>query len=159
MGLTLQAAAERDDQALFQSSQLHYLGVVRIPLSAIAHGRAWLDNQRTISRHKVTKLKKIFNKEGCRRWDAKNHISALVDDSVFHEALRRSAVDASSIRSNGTGTIPKLELNSGIQVYCLQGRHRIAAATEFLNGDDCWWTVKLFQLGTLCNNHDDELDG
>ncbi len=123
--------------------------MVRVPLAAIAHGRAMLDNQQPISHRQVTKLKKIFGKEGCRRWDAKNYISALVDDAILHEALRRSAVDASSILSIGTGSIPKLELNSGIQVYCLQGRHRIAAATEFLDGHDRWWTVKLYQQGTL----------
>ncbi|KAI9883966.1 MAG: hypothetical protein M1823_004244 [Watsoniomyces obsoletus] len=146
MAGSLQAAAEIDDQELFKTSRLNYLGTVRIPLSAIHHHRAMLGNPRAISCSKVGRLKKIFHHEGCRRWDPKNYISALVEDTTFQVALRRSALNADSIRSTATTeTIPQLHQDSGIRVQCLQGRHRIAAATEYLEGDDRWWMVKLFQ--------------
>lgn len=103
----------------------------------------FVQHHRPISEKIVERLRSIFRREGCLRDDSGNWINALVDASHLESILSKNGLCEADLRSDAQ-KLPLLELN---RVDCLQGVHRILAASRLLNPNDRWWTVRLYSKG------------
>lgn len=101
----------------------------------------------------VLRLKKIFEKEGCRSLKVGNHIPAIVDghhlDTAIENAKRKEAwptgvLPSSYAMIDTENGYPELEFPGGIN--CLHGFHRIQAGKE-LRPAEKWWIVDLYLSG------------
>ncbi|KAF4763054.1 hypothetical protein N7455_003820 [Penicillium solitum] len=101
----------------------------------------------SISQHMNTKnverLCEIFDKEGCRRLDIYNHVSAVVSREHLHEALQAGRVNAGDMMTDQPSRYPHLHFSTG-SIQCLHGQHRLKAGEHYLPSIDQWWTVDLY---------------
>jgi Protein of unknown function (DUF3723) len=94
----------------------------------------------------VDRLCEIFRKEGCRRFDLRNHITAVVSRESLQSALRAARKTPDELLTTVPNNFPRLEFRAG-QVLCLHGQHRVRAGAEVLPAGDRWWTVDLYLDG------------
>ena len=94
----------------------------------------------------VARIIKIFELEGCLRMEEEHRIPAIIEDGLLQEALRLSSLTNTALVS--ARVPPELQLPQSIKLNCLHGRHRIAAAQEFLLPGNKWWTVDLYSGGS-----------
>lgn len=101
----------------------------------------------------VLRLKKIFEKEGCRSLKVGNHIPAIVDQHHLDAAIENAKqnktwntgiLPSSYVTIDTENGYPELEFPGGIN--CLHGFHRIQAAKE-LRPAEKWWIVDLYLSG------------
>ncbi|OBT56673.1 hypothetical protein VE04_03814 [Pseudogymnoascus sp. 24MN13] len=101
----------------------------------------------------VLRLKKIFEKEGCRSLKVGNHIPAIVDqrhlDAAIENAKQKEMWNAGVLPSSyatidSENGYPELEFPGGIN--CLHGFHRIQAG-KALRPAEKWWIVDLYLSG------------
>ncbi|KAJ5988270.1 hypothetical protein N7481_003480 [Penicillium waksmanii] len=136
------------DETLYTESELRlvterhrkYQGTAKINISQIVP-------HPSVSHHlnatNVRRLCEVFDKEGCRRLDVYNHVSAVVSSQHLHDALRSAQVSAAEMMTDQPNRYPHLHFNSD-QVKCLHGQHRLKAGEEHLSPIDQWWTVNLY---------------
>jgi hypothetical protein len=122
-----------------------YQGTARINLDQICFQP---NISRTLDRKNVDRLYEIFKKEGCRRFDVQNHVTATVSRQDLQIALQAARVSSRELLTNPPKEFPRLNFPTG-QLHGLHGQHRIQAATELLNRDDRWWTVDIYLDGTM----------
>ncbi|KAJ5676451.1 hypothetical protein N7536_012623, partial [Penicillium majusculum] len=79
----------------------------------------------------VERLYEIFDKEGCRRLDIYNHMSAVVSREYLHKALQVGRVNAGDIMTNQPSRYPHLYFSTG-SIQCLHGQHRLKAGEHYL---------------------------
>ncbi|KFY03092.1 hypothetical protein O988_01705 [Pseudogymnoascus sp. VKM F-3808] len=101
----------------------------------------------------VLRLKKIFEKDGCRSLKVGNHIPAIVDQHHLETAIENSKHKEMWIAGllpsiyatidSETG-YPELEFPGGIN--CLHGFHRVQAG-KALRPAEKWWIVDLYLSG------------
>ncbi|KAJ5766653.1 uncharacterized protein N7511_004269 [Penicillium nucicola] len=117
-----------------------YQGTAKINISQITP-------HPSISQHMNTKnverLCEIFDKEGCRRLDIYNHVSAVVSRQHLHEALQAGRVNAADMMTDQPSQYPRLHFSTG-SIQCLHGQHRLKAGEHYLPSIDQWWTVDLY---------------
>ncbi|KAI9853592.1 MAG: hypothetical protein M1824_001085 [Vezdaea acicularis] len=102
---------------------------------------------RSLSPAIVSRLRRVFELEGCLRLDSENYISAILDQVSLDAILSASHISAQDLllpRDNGIP--PLLDVPLSCKIQCLSGQHRIAAAKEILgeNEEESWWTVSLY---------------
>jgi hypothetical protein len=102
---------------------------------------------RSLDPRNVDRLCEIFSKEGCRRLEVANHVTAVVSNDNLNAALQKAEVSAALLMSGTSDQYPHLPFSSG-QVKCLHGQHRLKAGEEFLSECDQWWTVDLYLDGS-----------
>ena len=94
----------------------------------------------------VARLVQIFKLEGCDRLDIEHRVPVLIDSQI----LRQSLVASRKSNSDLLGEIPPtLSFPVNTQLKCLHGRYRLAAAKEFLEHGNKWWTVDFYDQTTL----------
>ncbi|KAJ6027955.1 hypothetical protein N7540_003531 [Penicillium herquei] len=98
---------------------------------------------RHISEKNVERLCEIFDKEGCRRLDVHNHVSAVVSIQYLHEALQAAGINTAHLLTDQPSRFPHLHFSAGA-IKCLHGQHRLKAGELFLPSIDQWWTVDLY---------------
>ncbi|KAJ5640278.1 uncharacterized protein N7484_008140 [Penicillium longicatenatum] len=98
---------------------------------------------RHISEKNVGRLCEIFDKEGCRRLDVHNHVSAVVSIQHLHEALQAAGINTADLLTDQPSRFPHLHFSAGA-IKCLHGQHRLKAGELFLPSIDQWWTVDLY---------------
>ena len=100
----------------------------------------------------VQRLSRVFEKEGCRRLDIRNHVTALVSELHLEAALKSAKVDAPMLMTVLPDEYPLLQFLPG-QVRCLHGHHRLKAGERILAPGEQWWTVDLYLDGsqTICS--------
>ena len=91
----------------------------------------------------VARLNKIFEIQDCLRLESDHHVPAMISEKLLQLSIRASGL------SNGGELLdrripPTLQLPPTTSLQCLHGRHRIAAARNFLLPDDKWWIVNLY---------------
>lgn len=118
-----------------------YRGTAKIPLNQIMI-HCELDPKN------VTRLSRVFEKEGCRRLDMRNHVTALVSELHLADALNSAGLDAGTLMTIQPGEYPFLQFLPG-QIRCLHGRHRLEAGKIILAQSEQWWTVDLYLDGSL----------
>ena len=100
-----------------------------------------------LNHRNIARLVQIFNIEGCHRLDPANHIPVLIDEDSLQQSLVQSGLTKVDLLKKHTP--PLLRLEETAVLDCLHGRHRIAAAHEFLLPVDKWWAVDLYFDGML----------
>ncbi|KAJ5369939.1 uncharacterized protein N7496_006031 [Penicillium cataractarum] len=93
----------------------------------------------------VERLCEIFDKEGCRRLDIYNHVSAVVSRQQL-DALQATGVNLSELQTNHPDHYPHLHFSTG-SIKFLHGQHRLKAAEHYLPSIDQWWIVDLYLDG------------
>ncbi|KAI9037211.1 uncharacterized protein KD926_000717 [Aspergillus affinis] len=92
----------------------------------------------------VRRLLHRFQKEGCRREDPLSWIPAELSPQELHHLLSLnslSAFDKDEPR--------EIKLPEDAKICCLQGQHRVSAAWEWLEPNDQWWVINLFDSSKL----------
>ena len=112
----------------------HFRGHARVKLDDID-----FHSGRDLDRQNVKRLVGIFQLQGCERESTANAISVLVEGGTIPPLDPPSSAMHSLIPDG----LPYLST----KVLCLQGKHRICAAREFLHDTDRWWTTKVFDAG------------
>lgn len=122
---------------------MEYQGTVKINLDQIVPHPSISSG---FDRKNVERLLEIFNKDGCRRLDVRNHVTAIVSRHHLNVALHSAWLRPQSLISNPPDQHPYLHFPTG-NVQCLHGQHRLKAAEELLAPSDQWWTVDLYLDG------------
>lgn len=117
-----------------------FLGVARLPINSLSFDHELFKQHRPVSDKIFDRLRTIFQREGCFRTPSQNWIDALVDPRRLRSALARNGLTQDDLHPEAE-KLPLLELGP---VDCLQGIHRILPASDFLNQNDRWWTVRLY---------------
>lgn len=99
-----------------------------------------------INKKNVERLCEVFDKEGCRRLNVYNHVSAVVSMQHLHEALQAAGVNTTDLLTDQPSRFPHLHFLAG-SIKCLHGQHRLKAAEHYLPSIDQWWTVDLYLDG------------
>lgn len=135
--------ASSNDQELATLKIESYRGIARIPLDSLDFKHSLVQRQhREISLQNVHRIRGIFERTGCLRFDGDNIVNAIIADSDLKEALESANITAASFQScQWPIDAPRLNLT---RVKCLSGLHRIEAAKDFLDENDKWWIVRLF---------------
>lgn len=126
-----------------------YQGTAKISISQIT---VLPSVSQHISEKNVKRLCGIFEKEGCRRLDSDNYISAVVSTQHLHDALQVAGATAADLLSNQPSHFPHLHFPTG-SIKCLHGQHRLKAGEQFLPSIDQWWTVDLYLDGKTDLSH------
>lgn len=92
----------------------------------------------------VARLVASFELGGCYRTDVAYHVPGVLDVDLLHQSVIHAGASMNDLRSKDASVWPRLELPAGVQVRCLHGQHRVAAARQFLRGQDQWWVVDIF---------------
>jgi hypothetical protein len=128
------------------------IAIVRVEISSLSFTE--LDEANLISREvdsNITNyLLDIFRSSpnGCNRDQQSNHltgfISSIEDLNCILESSGLQKQDlTASIATENYPTLRNLE----IDIQCMQGRHRLLAASEFFpTKSDHWWTVDLYLI-------------
>ncbi|KAJ6018994.1 hypothetical protein N7522_001061 [Penicillium canescens] len=117
-----------------------YQGTARVNISQITPHPSVSQHMNTKN---VERLCQIFDKEGCRRLDIYNHVSAVVSRQHLHEALQAGRVNAADLMTDQPSRYPHLHFSTG-SIQCLHGQHRLKAGEHCLPLIDQWWTVDLY---------------
>lgn len=120
-----------------------YQGTAKVNINQITPHPSISQNLNTKN---VERLCEIFDKEGCRRLDVYNHVSAVVSRQHFHEALRAARLSATDLITDQPNRYPHLNFSTG-PVKCLHGQHPLKAGEDYLPSIDQWWTVDLYLDG------------
>lgn len=90
----------------------------------------------------ITRLEKVFDIEVFLRLDPEHHSPVVINDYDLEESCQRSGVASGELFTSRIP--PALNFTAGYSIRCLHGRHRIAAAQNFLLAGDKWWTVDFY---------------
>jgi hypothetical protein len=135
--------------------EVREVGIARVDISCLA-----FIERRQIDRRIVDYLKEIFRATKCglgnekdSRYDAKNYVPVFIQSSSeLKRVLNASKKTQKDLNVEG-GPPCFLKTAPGQKLLCLDGRHRIQAADEFLSPGNRWWIVRLLlksENGTLC---------
>ena len=141
--------ARAEDEKFERERKLNYRGSARVSLNVL---QFLVDDSQELDENNVERLKRIFQREGCRRQFVSNHILVAIDQASLDTALSLSRLSPAVLfaqPSNDTlvGDYPELQFPDGARLTCLHGRHRIQAAREFLSAHDKWWIADLYLTG------------
>lgn len=136
----------QSDELLDAERRLKYRGSARISLENLIFCSS---NGSKLDGKVVNHLKARFESDECFRLDKRNHIPAKIDQKVLDRALQLSNISTDALQSNGLNGYPRLTLPDGCRLVCLDGRHRLQAASEFFKfSKNRWWTVDLYLSGS-----------
>ncbi len=121
-----------------------YQGTAKIDLNQISLQPLM---SREIDQKNVDRLHNIFAKDGCQRFDIRNHVTAVVSRRHLERACRGAGLTPEELKTYQQ-EYPRLSFR-GHQVQCLHGQHRLTAAEETLAPSDRWWTVDLYLDGLI----------
>ncbi|ELR06575.1 hypothetical protein GMDG_08048, partial [Pseudogymnoascus destructans 20631-21] len=131
-GLELLASLE---QQFVESKTLHLKGKARVRLSQLS----FPNPIRPIDPNLVKVLKRTFKSEGCLQQDSTFSLPAIIDDNSLTLALEGLGVGADRFKADSILSPAKFELPHNIQLACLHGQHRVAAAEKLLGSGNKWW--------------------
>ena len=117
------------------------LGYIKVPIENIQFDYPLARKRhRPASQKNINRLKGLFRSIGCQNGEEQNAIEGVVFDVELQEAMSEQGLDLLPL-ATGHGDIPLLN----VRVKAFNGLHRIMAALGFLDADDRWWLVRLFE--------------
>ncbi|KAF2158733.1 hypothetical protein M409DRAFT_61391 [Zasmidium cellare ATCC 36951] len=102
-----------------------------------------LQTGRDLNDKHVARLRKIFKLEGCLHYDHRHSVPVVINENLLLDALNRQHPGLHQLPKTGKDA-PALRFAADVQIACLHGRHRIAAAEQILGLSDQWWIVEVF---------------
>lgn len=128
---------------LTKERSLKYRGTAKIDISHISCD---LPRNKQLDQTNIERLCHVFRKEGCRRSEIQNHITAVVTPRGLDSACRAARITNRELMNTDPEKWPLLSFSPG-QVLCLHGQHRLNAAAEVLAPSERWWPVDLYLDG------------
>lgn len=128
---------------LAQERSLKYLGTAKVYINQIVPHPSI---SRELDPQNVERLSEVFSRDGCRRLDIRNHVTAVVPRQHLAVALQTAGVTPHSLKTSPPDRYPLLEFPMG-KIQCLHGQHRLRAAKEQLPPGEQWWTSDLYLDG------------
>lgn len=125
---------------LAQERSLKYLGTAKVYINQIVPHPSI---SRELDPQNVERLSEVFSRDGCRRLDIRNHVTAVVSRQHLAVALQTAGVTPHSLKTSAPDRYPLLEFPMG-KIQCLHGQHRLRAAKEQLPPGEQWWTSDLY---------------
>lgn len=138
-----QLHVDAGDVGTRQEQHTNYHGFARID---ITHLRPSTYQQAQFLQLKnVQRLKRVFSTEGCHRLDPAHRVVALISDEELQASIRVSRTSQwGLLHGSKDEQPPRLIFPGNTVLRVLHGRHRLAAAQEYLSRDDAWWTVDIY---------------
>ncbi|MCJ1250104.1 hypothetical protein MMC30_007330 [Trapelia coarctata] len=130
---------DEEELRYFIDKQFHFRGSAKVSLNSLRFD----DVARTLNPKNVARLLRIYQYEGCLRLEREHYIPVIIDEAQLSRICQQSNVEAKSLLS---GTLVALNCEN-IRLSCLYGQHRLAAAKEFLEPGDKWWSVDIYIQG------------
>ena len=138
-----QEFVDRVDQSISKQRAASYLGSARVKFEDLEFSfYSTEDDSKNIKR-----LRGVFKKAGCFPLKAENRIPALIDPTVFENAIRLSGIPVQQIQRPEEGNLPQLYLPPSYKLRCLQGRSRVLAAEVILPIVQHSWAVDFYAEG------------
>ncbi|RMJ21833.1 hypothetical protein PHISP_07299 [Aspergillus sp. HF37] len=134
-----------EEVRLASERRLKYHGTAKVSLDQIAFDPPL---PRDLDPKNLKRIKEIFRKNRCRRFDIDNHVPAIISRRDLAAALQQAQVPARALMTNIAERLPTLRFSAG-QLWGLHGRHRAQVASEVLPPLDRWWTVDLYLDGMI----------
>ena len=119
-------------------------GKAKVSLSNLRFEGDEVVGTRILNPRNITRLRNIFELEGCLRLEPEHHVPAIIETSILEAALRASKLQLQDLK---TGEPRPLTLPSGTRLLCLHGRHRVEAAKQHFGPAEKWWVVDLYSCG------------
>lgn len=121
---------------------LAFQGFAKVGLDALQFKH---DSHRGLDNRNVTRLRKIFELEGCQRFDELHFVDVVVPKSSLERHQNSTAGPVLSPQpASHWLNAPVLDLG---QLECLSGLHRIQAALQYLQPNDRWWLARVYSDG------------
>lgn len=127
------------------TKHLKFQGFARVDLKTLS-----FDYSRALSGRNVKRLQKIFQLEGCQRQDDRNFVDALISKEQLQRVL---ATQPLALQKEPIQEWKGQPLLIASQLSCLTGQHRIKAAQQHLDTNDCWWIARVFTEGESSSTH------
>lgn len=122
-----------------------YMGSARIRCQSLIPTRG---PEGTLDPAKLQPLLNVFSLRHCRRLDEKHRLRVLLADDEW--TVLSDNIDPATLLGP---LIPLLDLNDGVLLRYLHGRHRLAACKLFFpKEEDHWWGVDLYLKSSKSNN-------
>lgn len=130
------------DKEASSEKNLRFCGYARVGLEFLNFGLAGTPARQDLVDSRVLRLLNIFRIDQCRRYDEANFTDGVVDAATLENALAPRALFREP--PSDWDQLPRLE----VRIDCLNGKHRSAAAEEFLSDNDKWWIIRIHTKGT-----------
>lgn len=134
------ATPDRDE--LVRLRLAHFRGQAKIHLKHLTFETDSLPGTRRLDDSNVDRLVKIFELEGCSPLEPEHHVPVIISLDVLNWALNNAHKSLSDLLS--CANPPWISPESDVRLVCLHGKHRLAAAQEFLKPGHKWWVVDLY---------------
>jgi hypothetical protein len=142
---SLQSRAEDLERHIAKSKADNFRGSARVNLSFLS-----FPPLRSLEEDRLLSLKRSFEKNGCLQVDPRYSIQAVIADAELQQAARESSITLEELRASLEP--PELRFNLGYHLECCKGKHRAAAAAEYLPPDRHWWVVDLYSKSKVATN-------
>jgi hypothetical protein len=129
----------------FREKASHFQGSASIKLKHLVFENDQVPGTRPLDRKNVARLIKIFELQECRRLEPNHYVPAVISEEILNTALQKAGISQANLLTKDEP--PQLCLDNSIKLTCLHGKHRLAAADEFLLPGDKWWVVDLYKEG------------
>jgi Protein of unknown function (DUF3723) len=116
-----------------------FLGTAKVYLQ---HLQIDTSNTFTLDEKNVKRILGIFEIQGCLRLDVENYVPVLISRGALEASFTESDVEPQDLYNYDD--LKLLRFGEHVRLRVLHGRHRLRAAQHFLQGDDRWWVVDLY---------------
>jgi hypothetical protein len=142
---TVGMAYSSQESTSFHEKKSHFRGSALIDLKHLVFESDQVPGTRALDHKNVARLVQIFELEGCHRLEPEHHVPAIISEKILSDALQRSQVSQAALLKHDQP--PRLRFDDTVRLTCLHGKHRLAAADEFLLPGDKLWVVDLYKEG------------
>lgn len=122
-----------------------YLGSAKVPVDVLTFD---LSAPRDIDEQNVRRLLSSLKLSGPFQLEPSHHVPAVITRVKFAEAISKVGSTAQVTRGRDSSRWPLLLFESGFQLQCLRGKHRIEVARQYLLGGNRWWIVDFYADGS-----------
>ncbi|KAM3537313.1 hypothetical protein ARSEF1564_009766 [Beauveria bassiana] len=131
------------NQRIEEEKRAKFYGTASLRLSALEYRNPRRDGAGGSTRN-IDAIERIFRQEnGCRKEDSRHHAKAVISPQMLEAALRIAGISGEKLMSDAL-PFYKLEFDPGIQIKCIEGHDRLAAADNVLYGSKTRWIVDLY---------------
>ncbi|KAM0742711.1 hypothetical protein ACQRIT_002888 [Beauveria bassiana] len=134
---------EAVNQRIEEEKRAKFCGTASLRLSALEYRNPRRDGAGGSTRN-IDAIERMFRQEnGCRKEDSRHHAKAVISPQMLEAALRNAGISGEKLMSDAL-PFYELEFDPGIQIECIEGHDRLAAADNVLYGSKTRWIVDLY---------------
>ncbi|KAM3563318.1 hypothetical protein ARSEF4850_002385 [Beauveria asiatica] len=134
---------EAVNQRIEEEKRAKFCGTASLRLSALEYRNPRRDGAGGSTRN-IDAIERMFRQEnGCRKEDSRHHAKAVISPQMLEAALLNAGISGEKLMSDAL-PFYELEFDPGIQIECIEGHDRLAAADNVLYGSKTRWIVDLY---------------